>query len=73
MLDHNQHSYRSKAFSVMLLCWHTCARTFPSLIPITHFSLYRLESILTSLYLLLRAFRVTGSWEAEVLLGFLER
>lgn len=58
---------------VMLLCWHTCARTFPSLIPITHFSLYRLESILTSLYLLLRAFSVTGSWEAEVLVGFLER
>lgn len=40
---------------------------------ITHFSLYRLESILTSLYLLLRAFNVTGSWEAEVLVGFLER
>lgn len=73
MLDLNQHSYRSKAFSVMLLCWHTCARTLPSLLPITHFSLYRLESILTSLYLLLRAFSVTGSWEAEVLVGLLER
>lgn len=39
----------------------------------THFSSYRLESMLTSLYLLLRAFSVTGSWEAEVLVGFLER
>lgn len=55
------------------LCKNFLPSSPPDLASITHFWLYRLESILTSLYLLLRAFSVTGSWEAEVLVGFLER